>query len=806
MKYISYILASFLRVDLRVLGIFRFVFGLVCFLDIYRRFQYIEIFYSDTGITPLGLTSGSSFSLLSSLQLGSVEAVTIFFYIALLFSFFFMVGYKTKFSQVIMVIALLSIHNRLIIVENGGDFVVNAFLVWSLFLPLGKRFSVDRLIYSLGYFKDATPTSLNSGSLLTSNEPKNYWGLAYLACILQLSIIYFFNFVNKSSGTWQEGSSLYYFYKLDVFLTPLGNIIKEFSLMPMWLSKILTSITLHLEILVPLLLLIPIYVLWLRRFSMVTMIGFHIIIGISMYIGMFSWVMISALLLLLSARDIDLLKGCLSKLSSGPFVAFYDSDCGFCHQTARIIRRMDLFENITWAGKDWKDEKPEPLEQLAESTIVLWDKNNNRVYTRHEAFSRIISSLPFGFVFAWLFMVPGLSHFSGYIYDLVSRNRTSISNLFGYSACDIPKDHKQDAFAPVYSRSPYQRGLTITLEALKTFVVALLLIGVVNYAFAKCYQKTKNSTFKNSVEKIKFLKTFNSRSNAYKFIRYTRMIQNWNMFYSVPRSYKWIIFEATLSDRDGIYSEGEEFIDRGNGIYDQGEEFVDIGNGRWDAGETFTDRRTMIMSEEDARQLVGNEFADKDNNGVYDIIENLKVGNGVYDKGEEFVDIGNGVYDRGEEFIDIGNGIYDEGESFTDSETVIDFFTGEPPNYDTLNYDTFRKVDNSQFWRKFMYRIDPYNKDGDSYYKYRGRLAELIKKKNNPLRPFDDFNNDGQVNNKDQVKSVSLIKVSHSVKTSKVNTTDITRWAQKRKTKSNQKKYNTRSQKNKRTAPRQRSK
>ena len=120
------------------------------------------------------------------------------------------------------------------------------------------------------------------------------------------TVIYFFNFVNKSSGTWQDGSSLYYFYKLDVFLTPLGNFIKEFSLMPMWLSKILTSITLHLEILVPLLLLIPIYILWLRRFSMVTMIGFHIIIGISMYIGMFSWVMISALLLLLSARLVPL--------------------------------------------------------------------------------------------------------------------------------------------------------------------------------------------------------------------------------------------------------------------------------------------------------------------------------------------------------------------------------------------------------------------------------------------------------------------------------------------------------------------
>lgn len=806
MKYISYILSSYLRVDLRTLGIFRFVFGLVCFTDIYRRLKYIEIFYSDTGLTPLGLTSGSSFSLLSALNFGSVGAVTTFFYVGLLFSFFFMIGYKTKFSQVIMVISLLSIHNRLIIVENGGDFVVNAFLVWSLFLPLGQRFSLDRLLYSLRHYRDATPSSLNSGSLLTSGEPKNYWGLAYFACILQLSIIYFFNFVNKSSGTWQEGSSIYYFYNLDVFLTPIGNFVKEFSLMPMWLSKILTGMTLQLELWVPLLLIIPVYALWLRRFSMVSMIGFHIIIGISMNIGTFSWAMISALLLLLSARDINFLRGCLSKLSSGPFVAFYDSDCGFCHQSARIIRRMDLFENITWAGKDWKEERPEALEGLADSTIVLWDRDNSKIYTRHEAFSRIISSLPFGFLFAWLLMVPGLSHLSGYLYDTVSRSRTSISNLFGYSACDISKEHSPEVFAPVYNESPYKKGFMVSAEALKTIVAALLLVGVVNYAFAKCYQKTKNTTFKNSVENIRFFKTFNSGSTAYKFIRYTRMIQNWNMFYSVPRSYKWIIVEATLSDRDGIYNEGEEFTDRGNGTYDHGEEFVDIGNGKWDQGETYTDRKTVPKSEEYAKKLMADQFADKDNNGIYDIIEELKAGNGTYDPGEKFVDVGNGTYDLGEEFVDIGNGIYDEGESFTDEQTVIDFFTGEPPNYDALNYDTFKKVDNSQFWRKFMYRIDPYKKDGDSYYKYRGRLVEIIKKKNNPFSSSGDFNNDGQVNSKDRVQSVSLIKLSHSIKTGKVNATDISQWKEKRKTKLNTRKNNLKSLRSKRPAPGKRSK
>ena len=71
------------------------------------------------------------------------------------------------------------------------------------------------------------------------------------------TVIYniFFNYINKSIGTWEDGSSLYYFYKLDIFLTQLEISLKV-SLMPMWLSKILTSVTLQLEFIVPILLLI----------------------------------------------------------------------------------------------------------------------------------------------------------------------------------------------------------------------------------------------------------------------------------------------------------------------------------------------------------------------------------------------------------------------------------------------------------------------------------------------------------------------------------------------------------------------
>ena len=724
MNIVKDIFSGWLKVDYRTLGIYRILLGLVCFIDIFRRLPYIEVFYTNNGVAPNQFMSDiaskystKAFSLLSSL--GSTYEVSIFFYIALLFSFFLMIGYKTKVSHIITMIAVLSIHNRLIILENGADLVLNNFLIWSIFLPLGKRFSIDRMRYLLTKHKDNTPRSLNSGSLVASNEPKNYWGLAYFACLLQLAFIYFFNFINKTGTTWEQGTSVYYFYQLDNFLTPFGNFIKEFSLMPLWLSKLLTYSTIYLEMLAPILILIPIYTLWLRRFSFIALIGFHIVIGISMYIGMFSWIMVAALVLLLSATDIDLLKKWLSKLSSGPFIIFYDSDCGFCHQTARIIRRLDLFENITWAGKDWEGEKPDNLNKLSDTTIVVWDQKANKTYTRHLAFSKIIESLPFGFLLSWLMRIPGLSHFFGYTYDIISKNRISISKLFGYAGCDISKKHSKDAFAPTYDASPYSKGFQICIEGLKTVCVVVLILAATQYALVK------NKGFRDWLEE-RDIKPFRHHMELNQISKFTRMIQNWNMFSpTTPRSFQWVIIEATLNDKNRVYDEGEPFIDKKNGVYDVGEEFTDKGNTIYDFGEPFIDKN----------------------------------GNGQYDLLEEFTDQGNGVYDEGEPFIDKKNGVYDEGEDFTDMPTKIDLQSGRTPVYDKLSYcDTYSNVENNQFWRKYYTRIAK-----KSYKKYLPQLEKTILNSRNPIKPYDDLNQDGIINNKDRIVSISVYKLKKSV-------------------------------------------
>jgi len=116
-------------------------------------------------------------------------------------------------------------------------------------------------------------------------------------------------------------------------------------------------------------------------------------------------------------------------------VVFYDSDCGFCHFTVRVLKRLDVFNRFTWADSSYEDKAPQGFVSILENSIIVYDQNEDRYWTRHIAFSKIIASLPFGFLFGWILRIPGLEKIFGWCYDLISKNRTKISVLTGFSAC-----------------------------------------------------------------------------------------------------------------------------------------------------------------------------------------------------------------------------------------------------------------------------------------------------------------------------------------------------------------------------------
>jgi len=231
-------------VDSRSLGLFRIFFGILCFTDIIRRWDYINIFYTNNSI--ISASSNNSyykmFTLLTSFT--KTWEVELFFIIGLIFSFFLIIGYKTKLSHVICAIVIISIHNRAIMLENACDMFMNSILIWTLFLPLGISYSIDSLKNSLNYFRENSVSELNNREYGIS-KPKKVFSVAYFAMLYQISAIYFFTALNKTGYDWENGSAVYKMLQLDTFLTPVGYFVRDYVTPP--ISKFLTYSTLNLE-------------------------------------------------------------------------------------------------------------------------------------------------------------------------------------------------------------------------------------------------------------------------------------------------------------------------------------------------------------------------------------------------------------------------------------------------------------------------------------------------------------------------------------------------------------------------------
>ena len=546
MKFLNEIWYRYFSVDVRSLALFRFFIGIVAFFDIYRRYEMIDVFYSTKGIrihsTTLTEYSSRYFSLLDSFP-QSIEA-HVFFILAMFSSLCLMVGYKTKFFQVLTTIGVISIHNHLIILENAGDIFFNAILVWTLFLPLGRVWSFDSLHNSLKHTKEINSNDINGFTY--SNKPQRIYHLAYFAILLQFSAIYFFNFINKTGSMWKDGTAVYYLYQLETFLTPFGHIIQP--LMIGGVISVLTYMTIAIEFSAPFLIFSPIWNKWTRRIALFFLMSFHFVIGISTDVGGFSWVMMSSLLLLLSKEDMDAIAYFFSKWTKCQYIVFYDKDCGFCHFTARLLNRFDIFNHITWADKDYKGKIPKNLLIQLESTIVVWDEGSNQTWTKHRGFSKILYAIPLGCIPGFILLLPGVSSIAEYIYDTVALNRTRFSQFFGFSACGISTTSSFVAVKEEVNSASYSHRIYAMIsQCLTNSIVAVLLVGC-GYNSLQANEGIDRRWGKddNKAKVFPYNRTLNSIN---KFSKYARMNQKWNMFApTVLKTEKWVVAEATLND------------------------------------------------------------------------------------------------------------------------------------------------------------------------------------------------------------------------------------------------------------------
>ncbi|MCR9203311.1 MAG: hypothetical protein NXH75_01955, partial [Halobacteriovoraceae bacterium] len=258
--------------DLRTLALVRFTLGLLVFYDFLRKLPYAHAFFSDEGILPRSVLLGKFHNIWKPSLLflnGTPTFAIALLVIGMIASLFYSLGIRTKLSNFIMWVILISFHERFALALNAGDILLTLLLFWSFFLPMYAVASWDS---AWNREEDPLPKDYKETSVFT------------FAWIGQIFFIYIFTFLYKWHPDWfREGSSIYYALHLESFSTRFGQWLLNFP----GLLKVMSISTLWLEGMGPWLLLLPYWNSGFRMLVMIAFMGLHIGIGLTMTIGTF---------------------------------------------------------------------------------------------------------------------------------------------------------------------------------------------------------------------------------------------------------------------------------------------------------------------------------------------------------------------------------------------------------------------------------------------------------------------------------------------------------------------------------------
>jgi hypothetical protein len=450
---------SWFTLDRRTLGFARVLLGFYLIGDLIRRTWDWEEMYSTRGVIPnhvnLWREGQWVFSLVNAFstpgELWALWALMLATYICLF------VGFKTKLMQVLSLVWITSLNNRIIPITNGGYAVQTLLLLWACFLPMGDRFSVDALLASLRRSRERTAADLNDRSAIDDPDtPDRYVSLIGFVLVIQLAAVYFFNVVHKTGPAWRNGTAVHYVLYVDQMVTPLIAHTRE--LLPKPILLFMGKATMAFESAIPVCILCPLARPWARRLAIVMMNALHIAFGTTFVLGPFSWGLCVFSTMLLGREDWEMAIATMRRAHRARVVRFDPASAGALF-ACRLLKRMDRFELLTF------EEAP--------GVRGLAVKGPGGAELRGAAaLADVVAALPLGPAVAWALRLPGIR---GAITALMEAlHRQSAARALGIR---IPAHAGGPGGPPP---APLRRLGGKTLAALREAAILILLFAAVN--------------------------------------------------------------------------------------------------------------------------------------------------------------------------------------------------------------------------------------------------------------------------------------------------------------------------------------
>jgi len=527
---------SFLRdtygtADPRSLGLFRIALGTLLFFDVLRRWPDVEAHYANTGwltnhfmlFRPM---SDHLFSLyLACSTPGEVKTLMLFHLgVCVLLA----IGWHTRVMHVLAAVLLVSINSRNIMLENGGWVVLTLLTVWSMFLPLGRRFSVDALRAALPARRETTPDALNDRTN-PQRDTSPVVSFAVAALILQWIVIYYFNVVHKTGHEWRDGTAVYYFFQQDRMVTWLGALVRDY--IPVGGYKLMTYSALAMESMIALTLAAPFRTPFFRMVAWGLCCALHLSIDAVVQLRPFSWAMVTMFWALIPREAWDDLGPKLAARWPRRELCF-DPQSGFWLAFARVVKRFDVLDHVHFRAVtpvDADEEAPEPegaekeaarpgdrLGRAVADTLVVRDPQRKKVFRGLRALFRLGDAIPFGVVLTLPARFPLLGPAIERRLERASANRADADAYFELEG--LPGSREVPPPEPTPLRLFLRRSVTVAREG------AVLLVMV----------SCGSQVLLENRAVPKFLKVEHRPDWMASIVIYPRLFQGWSMFAPSP--------------------------------------------------------------------------------------------------------------------------------------------------------------------------------------------------------------------------------------------------------------------------------
>lgn len=395
--------------DLRSLALLRVGIGALLVIDIYRRMRDLTAHYTDYGVLTrevllkLNWESGT-YSL--AMMSGDPWFIGLLFILTMFFGVMIILGYRTKLMTALGWFFLASIQLRNPVIINSGDSIFRFMLFWSIWLPLGARYSIDSALSPNDDHKKIESVS----------------SIGTFGFIYQLLMMYLITAVLKRSNIWHvDFSALHYAFNMEAHATAIGQWMLNFPN----LNKFLTGAALYLEFLLPIIFFVPWKHKLIRYFSILTFVGFHFALVITFYLGLFPWTCIFYWLALLPGSFWDYLDNKFQRNKGKGQTVYYDKDCNFCRKSVFIIREV---LNLKHLEIKQVQEDPKVLAESDKYNSWIFD-NGSELINRYNVFPALIAESPIFFWTEKIFSSAPMKFFGSRVYHFVSHNRRLASNL-----------------------------------------------------------------------------------------------------------------------------------------------------------------------------------------------------------------------------------------------------------------------------------------------------------------------------------------------------------------------------------------